>query len=216
MNGSSLNGRLYVITAPSGAGKTTLVKALVNAEARVRVAVSHTTRQKRAEEQEGLNYHFVDKATFEQMIASDQFLEWARVFGNLYGTSLQEVDKLLAGGNNMLLEIDWQGAQQVRQSFPDAVSIFILPPSVDALRQRLIARGQDDDASVQHRTDLALEELSHHDEFDYLIVNDDFDTALSQLQQILAGQGAAYSREQQTKTLAALIANLIPHPQEPR
>ena len=205
----SEQGRLYVVAAPSGAGKTSLVKALMKQEPQLGVAISHTTRPQRREEKDGLNYHFVDKARFRQMIEADEFLEWAEVFGNLYGTSKKEVNRLLTQGQHLILEIDWQGAQQIRRALPDARTIFILPPSYKALHERLLARAQDDAASVERRMASALEETSHYAEFDYLIVNDSFETALEQMNDIIKGRGEAFARQPQEKALAGLLDDLL-------
>ena len=201
-------GRLFVVAAPSGAGKTSLMKALIASEAGVEVAVSHTTRQRRAGEEDGVNYHFVDPAGFRQMVETGDFLEWAEVFGHLYGTSRAAVETALAAGKRLFLEIDWQGAQQIRQRLPEALTIFILPPSRQALRERLLARGQDGPAAVARRTAEALEELSHFDEFDYLIVNDNFEQALAQLRQLVGGEGEALATGKRLGELAPLIKSL--------
>ena len=204
-----MRGRLHVVAAPSGAGKTSLVKALIKQEPQLQVAISHTTRPQRSQETDGVNYHFVDEARFRQMIAADDFLEWAEVFGNLYGTSRQEVSRVLGQGKHLILEIDWQGAAQVRKTMPEARTLFILPPSYQALRERLLARAEDDAASMERRMASALEETRQYADFDYLIVNDDFATALAQMASIIKGQGEAYRRQIQEQTLANLLADLL-------
>jgi len=180
----SATGTLYIISAPSGAGKTSLVKALIDALPQVRVSVSHTTRGMRPGEVEGVNYHFVDHPAFLGMLERGEFLEHAEVFGNLYGTSQLWLEQTLAEGFDLILEIDWQGAQQVRRLLPQAQSIFILPPSQEALRQRLTNRGQDSDEIIERRMREAVSEMSHYVEYDYLIINDDFAHALEDLKSI--------------------------------
>jgi guanylate kinase len=178
-------GILYTISAPSGAGKTSLVRALLECEAGLALSVSHTTRPQRAGEREGIDYFFVDDETFDGMVAADAFLEHARVFDNRYGTSRQVVEETLANGHDVILEIDWQGAHQVRASVPGATSVFILPPSREALVERLHGRGQDSDEVIARRMEAAIDEMSHYNECDYLIVNDDFDEALGDLRAIV-------------------------------
>jgi len=175
------HGTLYIISAPSGAGKTSLVKALINDDSRVCVSVSHTTRSARPGEVDGWDYNFVDHATFLQMIDDNAFLEHAEVFTNHYGTSRRWVENTLAQGRDVILEIDWQGAQQVRQLMPDALSIFILPPSQQALQQRLQNRGQDSAEVIAQRMAQAVSEMSHYGEYDYLIINDQFERSLQEL-----------------------------------
>ncbi len=177
-------GTLFVISAPSGAGKTSLLAKCLEHNPQLSLSVSHTTRPPRKGEVNGVNYHFVDKTTFETMIADGRFLESATVFGNYYGTSQTEVQQKLDSGNDVILEIDWQGAQQVRKHFKHLVSIFILPPSLAVLKQRLSDRGQDEPAIIERRLAEAQEEISHSLEFDYLLVNDDFETALKELNAI--------------------------------
>ena len=185
MNG---NGILFIVSAPSGAGKTSLLKALVESTDRICVSVSHTTRAPRPGETDGQHYHFVDMATFERMVAAGEFVEHARVFDNQYGTSAAAVTSELVTGRDVVLEIDWQGARQVRERFPEAVSVFILPPSVDELRRRLSARGQDAEEVVERRMRDALSELSHFDEYEYLVVNDRFEAALEDLRAVMRTQ----------------------------
>ena len=174
-------GRLYIISAPSGAGKTSLVAALLELDSQVEVSVSHTTRASRPGEQHGVNYHFVSLTEFESVIADSGFLEHAKVFDNYYGTSKQWLEERLAVGQDVILEIDWQGAQQVREILPDALSVFILPPSKAALRSRLQGRGQDSSEVIERRMSDAESECSHYNEYDYLVINDQFDAALQNL-----------------------------------
>jgi len=174
-------GRLYIVSAPSGAGKTSLVSVLLEADSQVEVSISHTTRAARPGEQDGVNYHFVSVEDFEAIVASDDFLEHAKVFGNYYGTSRVWLEQRLSSGKDVILEIDWQGAQQVRTLMPEALSIFILPPSKVALRSRLEGRGQDSEEVIARRMSEAESESSHFDEYDYLIVNDQFELARQEL-----------------------------------
>lgn len=185
MNQAAEQGTLYVISAPSGAGKTSLVAAMLEQDAQLCVSVSHTTRPMRPGEQDGINYHFVSRDDFEAMIGRGDFLEHADVFGNYYGTSQVWVKQTLAGGKDVILEIDWQGAEQVRHLMPDCVSIFIVPPSPEALRKRLSGRGTDASEVVERRLNEAADECSHAVEFEYLVVNDDFDIALDDLLSIV-------------------------------
>ena len=190
-------GTLYILSAPSGAGKTSLVKALISQDPLTCVSVSHTTRAPRPGEIDGKDYHFTKHCEFEQMIADTDFLEHARVFTNHYGTSRRWVETALAAGNDVILEIDWQGAQQVRKLMPESVSIFILPPSLDALRQRLNNRGQDAVEIINQRMAEAVSEMSHYQEFDYLIINDQFDLSLTELQAIFIAKRQLIGRQQQ-------------------
>ncbi|CBL43745.1 Guanylate kinase (GMP kinase) [gamma proteobacterium HdN1] len=176
-----MSGTLFVLSAPSGAGKTSLVKSILEALPNLVTSVSHTTRPQRQGEQDGINYHFVDQERFTAMLDQNDFLEHAEVFGNFYGTSRSFVAETLAHGQDVILEIDWQGAQQIRHLFPESISIFILPPSRNALDARLHGRGQDSEATIQTRLAKARDEMSHYVEYDYLIINDDFDTALQEL-----------------------------------
>ena len=189
-------GTLYTVSAPSGAGKTSLVNALLPRCPDLLVSISHTTRPMRPGEEDGVNYHFVAQDQFLAMLERAEFLEHARVYGNLYGTSGVWVEAQLKQGRDVILEIDWQGAQQVKHLLPEAQAIFIVPPSRDALRQRLIARGQDDPAIIQARMDEAVEEMSHYVEGDYLVVNQDFDQALDALHSIVCSQRLRTSRQQ--------------------
>ena len=201
------SGTLYTVSAPSGAGKTSLVNALIQSNAALRVSVSHTTRAMRPGEENGVNYHFVDEQTFRAMLDRTEFLEHAQVFGNLYGTSQTWVARQLEEGLDVILEIDWQGAQQVKRLMPETRSIFILPPSRATLEQRLTARGQDDSDIIAARMAEAVEEMSHYIESDYLVINQDFDTALGQLQAIIGSQRLRTSRQQ--VELAQLLQDLL-------
>ncbi|CAI8804572.1 guanylate kinase [Methylococcus capsulatus] len=200
-------GLLYVISAPSGAGKTSLVSALCAGAPDLAVSVSHTTRPQRPGEMPGQDYWFVDKAEFEKMIANEAFLEYARVFDNYYGTAKTTVEEVLASGRDAVLEIDWQGARQVRRLMPACVSVFILPPSRQALEQRLRTRQQDSEAVIARRMEAAISEMSHYAEYDYLIVNDDFNLALNQLRAIVQTQRLTVQR--QAPRLGRLIADLL-------
>ena len=181
-------GTLFIVSAPSGAGKTSLLKALVESEDRVRVSVSHTTRDKRPSEVDGVDYHFVQSEQFLQMVGGGEFLEYAEVFGNYYGTSEGGIKSQLAQGLDVILEIAWQGARQIRERFSDAVSIFILPPTPEALRHRLSGRGQDSEEVIERRLSEARDEMSHYAEFDYIVVNDLFDEALGELRSVVTAQ----------------------------
>ena len=175
----------FIIAAPSGCGKTSLVKALMERSKNLSVSVSYTTRKPRKGEVNGENYHFVSKATFAQMITNNDFVEYAEVFGNMYGTARSSINEKLNANIDIVLEIDWQGARQVRKNMPDTVSIFILPPSKDALLERLKNRGQDDDEIISKRMENAEREMSHYEEFDYIIINEQFDSALIDLMNII-------------------------------
>jgi guanylate kinase len=201
-------GRLYVISAPSGAGKTSLVKALLKSEPRLRLSISHTTRTRRPTEVEGREYHFVSRPEFAQLVARGEFLEHARVFDNDYGTSRAFVESQLAQGHDVLLEIDWQGAQQVRRAMPDCVSIFVLPPARQALSVRLARRATDTPEVIRRRLEDASGDMSHYDEFDYAVVNDDFDKAVTELRRIIEGQGEDLrsTRPELKPLLAELLA----------
>lgn len=200
-------GTLYIISAPSGAGKTSLVKALLERLAGISVSVSHTTRAPRPGEQDGVDYHFIDKAEFEQLVAAGDFLEHARVFDNYYGTRRATVESRLEAGEDVILEIDWQGARQVFEAFPQAVKVFILPPSREALYQRLTGRGQDSEAVITRRMRDAVSEMRHFDEYHYLIFNDDFDTALAELEALLRAR--RLRREAQQQRYAAPLQELL-------
>ena len=200
-------GALYVVAAPSGAGKTSLVKAVTERDPRLTVSVSHTTRARRPREEDGVAYHFVDEARFEAMIGESAFLEHARVFGNYYGTSSAWVDEHLGAGRDVILEIDWQGAQQVRRLRPDPIGVFILPPSRATLEARLRGRGEDDDASIARRLAEAQVEMSHHVEFDYLIVNDDFAVATEDLLAVFRAERSRIDRTRRDRD--ALLLDLL-------
>lgn len=201
-------GTLYIISAPSGAGKTSLVKALLKATPDITVSVSHTTRKPRPGETDGVEYHFVDVDSFRSMVADGAFLEHAQVFDNFYGTSRSAALDLLKRGIDVILEIDWQGARQVRTMIPGAVSIFILPPSRQALEERLRGRGQDGEEVIARRMRDAISEMSHYAEFDYLVINDQFEQALLELQSIIAARRLRTSVQQanQRELLSSLLA----------
>lgn len=200
-------GTLYTVSAPSGAGKTSLVKALVESTADIQVSISHTTRSMRPGERDGVNYHFVTRDVFLGMLDTAEFLEHAQVFSNFYGTSKGWVETTLVKGVDVILEIDWQGAQQVRRLIPDAVSVFILPPSRETLHARLTGRGQDSAEVIEARMAEARSEISHYVESDFLIVNEDFDTALSEFKAVIQAQRLRLSR--QAERHAALLASLL-------
>ena len=206
-------GKLFIVAAPSGAGKTSLLKKALSGMEHIGVSVSHTTRPPRAGERDGEDYHFVKREVFAHMIERGDFLEHAKVFGHDYGTARDEVDNKLARGESMVLEIDCQGAQQVRRNHADTFSIFILPPSMAALRERLEKRDTDSPETIQHRLDIAQQEIHRHKEFDALVVNDDFDTACTQLKRLLAGLPAA-GRASAKHTLHTLLAAKT-HPDQP-
>ena len=201
------HGRLFVIAAPSGAGKTSLVKALLASEPGLRLSVSHTTRKRRPTEQDGREYHFVPVPQFERLAARGEFLEHARVFDNSYGTARGFVAEQLRQGHDVILEIDWQGAQQVRARMPQCVSIFILPPSRRALAERLARRATDSPEIIARRLRDAAADMSHYREFDYVIVNDDFAQAVSDLRRIVAGRGEDLTSAR--PELAALLGELL-------
>ena len=190
-----MNGLLFVVTAPSGAGKSSLIRAALEEEPAIGLSVSYTTRAPRAGEQNGREYHFVDGQTFEAMVQRGEFLECAEVHGNRYGTSQRVIDEMLARGEDLLLEIDWQGAAQVRRLYPASVAIFILPPSVEELGRRMRARGLDAEAVIARRLANAREELSHAPEFDYVIINDVFETARRELLGVLRAERVRTARQ---------------------
>jgi guanylate kinase len=202
-----MSGNLYVVAAPSGAGKTTLVRMLLAEENDVHLSISFTTRAPRPGEQDGREYHFVGVDTFRSMISRDEFLEWAEVHGNFYGTSKKWIGEQLAAGHDVLLEIDWQGAQQVRKLFPGAIGIFILPPSMDELSKRLTGRGTDSPDVIERRLAAAEAEMRHVGEFDYAIINDQLDQALQDLRAIV--RSSRLSPGKQCLRYPALFARLL-------
>jgi guanylate kinase len=197
-------GSLFTVVAPSGAGKTSLVTELLKKEPNLHLSISYTTRPPRAGEVNGREYHFVDRPTFEKMIAAGDFLEYANVYGNYYGTSRRWIEKELAGDHDVLLEIDWQGARQVRALFPHMVGIFILPPSLEELRKRLESRGKDSKEAIERRMASAREDISHVLEFEYIIVNEQFEAALLDLESVV--RATRVSRPQQEVRLEPLLA----------
>ena len=199
-------GTLFIISAPSGAGKTSLVADILMLVDNIQASISHTTRPRRPGEENGVNYHFVDVDTFSSMIAEHVFLEHANVFGNYYGTSKQWVKETLATGTDVILEIDWQGAEQARKQFSDSCSIFILPPSIEALEQRLKTRGQDNNDVIARRIAAAQEEMHHCVDADYVVVNDVFEEARDQLENIIYAQRCRLSAIRDTKLLQHLLA----------
>jgi guanylate kinase len=200
-------GRLYVVAAPSGAGKTSLVKALMEREPRIQFSVSYTTRRPRPNEIPGRDYHFVSEERFQEMVANHEFLEHAQVFDHCYGTGVRTVQEALSNGEQLLLEIDWQGARQVRSRIPEAISIFILPPSRAALEQRLKARSTDSAEVIQRRLRDAAEDLGHWREFDYVVINDQFEQAIEDLQAIVENRGGRLraARPEVVQLSAALV-----------
>jgi guanylate kinase len=200
-------GRLYVVSAPSGAGKTSLVKALMEREPHILLSVSYTTRKPRPNEISGRDYHFVSRERFADMIGRNEFLEHAQVFDNHYGTGMRTVEEALANGEQLLLEIDWQGARQVRARLPEARTIFILPPTRQALEQRLKARSTDSAAVIERRLQDASQDIAHWSEFDYVVINDRFEQALGDLQAIVADQGGRLGRNR--PEVAQLVAELL-------
>ena len=201
-------GTLYIISAPSGAGKSSLLRALLDTTGdELALSISHTTRAPRPGEINGQDYHFIDTATFRDMIAGDDFLEHAEVFDNFYGTSKGGVQAQLAAGQDVILEIDWQGARQVRKLMPECIGIFILPPSREALRERLQNRGQDDAMVIERRMRDAISEMSHYDEYDYLIINDDFQVAQDELAAIVLSRRLRLPV--QARRQAGLLAGLL-------
>jgi guanylate kinase len=199
-------GVFYIITAPSGTGKTSLVRALVENDPRLCVSVSHTTRACRPGEANGVDYHFVNTSSFMDMLSQAKFLESAEVYGNHYGTSQLWVDQKLAGGVDVILEIDWQGAQQIRKLYPQACSIFILPPSLEDLKQRLQERAQDNEKTIDSRMRQAVNEITHVAEADYMVVNDDFQTALDDIRCIIVSRRLTIGVQQQIQ--GDLLASL--------
>jgi len=200
-------GKLYIISAPSGAGKTSLIKKLVPITDKLMVSVSHTTRAQRSGEVDGVDYFFTPVEKFKTLIEQQAFLEYAQVFDNYYGTSQKSVEDSLKQGNDVILEIDWQGAEQIRYILPDAISIFILPPSTEVLRERLQGRGQDSKAVIDRRMQDAVTEMSHYAEYNYLVVNDDFSHALTELKSIILANRLTIEHQQQN--LGGLLIDLL-------
>ncbi len=200
-------GTLYIVSAPSGAGKTSLLKAVLAEADDIIVSVSHTTRAQRKGEEYGVDYHFIKMETFQRMINNGSFLEHAEVFGNYYGTSREWIEKKLAAGIDIILEIDWQGARQVREQMPESRSVFILPPSRQALEERLHGRGQDSDEVIAKRMSAAKQEMSHYSEYDYIVINDDFDTAKQELAAIFKAE--RQRTHHQMRRNAQLIDDLL-------
>ena len=199
--------QLFVLSAPSGAGKTSIVKQACVRMSKLAVSISHTTRPKRPADRDGVDYHFVDEAEFQRMIERGEFLEHARVFGNLYGTSQAEVEKTLAAGTDVLLEIDWQGADQVRRLMPQACSIFIVPPSREILQSRLRGRASDSSAVIERRLQEAVADMKHFSNYEYLIVNDDFELALEQLCAVVMAKRVEVLRQSDEQQV--LLSNLL-------
>lgn len=201
-------GQLYIVSAPSGAGKSSLLNALRARMPDVVISVSHTTRTPRPGEQDGVHYHFTDVEIFRQQVADGNFLEYAQVFDNYYGTSRLSVNAQLESGRDVILEIDWQGAQQVREKAENVISIFILPPGIEALSERLLGRGQDSDETIQRRMRDAKSEMSHYPEYDYVVINDVFATALEELLSIFRSERLRLARQvQQHKALLDGLVN---------
>ncbi|MWP62760.1 guanylate kinase [Gilliamella sp. Pas-s25] len=202
-------GTLFIISAPSGAGKSSLIQAYLAQQSlhQAKVSISHTTRNPRPGETHGKHYYFVDHKNFESLIEQQAFVEYANVFDHYYGTSKAEIEQSLSQGINVFLDIDWQGARQVRKKMPQAKSIFILPPSLKELENRLVKRGQDDSSVIAKRMQKAQDEISHYNEYDYVIINDDFDTSLNALSAIITA--ASLEQSKQTITYKQLLADLL-------
>jgi guanylate kinase len=200
-------GHLYIVAAPSGAGKTTLVRLLLERDPAIRVSISSTTRPPRPGEVDGRDYHFVDVQSFLEMVNKGEFLEWAEVHGNYYGTSKSWIEAEMSAGRDVLLEIDWQGAQQVRKAFPEAIGVFILPPSLAVLKERLSGRATDSAETIARRIAAARDEMRHVDEFDYVIINDDLQPALDNLISIVSSSRLQYVTQRQRHS--ALFATLL-------
>lgn len=207
MSNKNITGTLFIVSAPSGTGKTSLVNALVRDTNHLKLSISHTTRTARPKEIDGYNYHFITENKFKQMDLAGVFMESANVFGNLYGTSQDAVQKMLDDGHDVVLEIDWQGAEQIKQRFPMAISIFILPPSIQALRERLENRGQDSKDVIDTRMEKAIAELKHYHKADFIVVNDDFEEALKSLKAIIKSNRMTTAKQQIINM--RLIKNLI-------
>jgi guanylate kinase len=203
-------GRLWVMAAPSGAGKTSLARALLEREPRLKFSISYTTRKRRSSEVDGRDYFFVDVPTFQDMVRRDAFLEHAQVFDNWYGTGREHVEGLLAGGDSVLLEIDWQGARQVRERAPAARGIFILPPNVAELERRLRGRATDNEATIQRRLRDSVADMTHWPEFDHVVINDDFDAALAQLTSIIAGAPVQRTADPAVRAAAERVLSTAP------
>jgi guanylate kinase len=203
------SGNLFIVAAPSGGGKTSLVKRLINTLDNIEVSISHTTRAMRPGERDGMDYFFIDEVAFMKMIHDCAFLEHAHVFNHLYGTSIEQINKRLSDGVDVVLDIDWQGAEQIKSSFPNAVSIFIVPPSLEVLKQRLMDRRQDKDEVISDRMKKAQAELSHYSKFDYLIVNDNFEKAALELGAIVIANRLRIKRQvnKQSKLLSFLLSS---------
>lgn len=202
-----MTGHLYIVAAPSGAGKTTLVRMLLEKDSGIRVSISTTTRAPRITEQDGREYHFVDVQRFMDMTENGEFLEWAEVHGNYYGTSKRWIAAEMEAGRDVLLEIDWQGAQQVRKAFPQAIGVFILPPSLTVLKDRLSSRGTDSAETIARRIAAARDEMRHVDEFDYVIINDDLQKALENLTSVVSASRLLYTTQRLRHS--ALFATLL-------
>lgn len=202
-------GSLFIVAAPSGGGKTSLIKALTERMANIRVSISHTTRPARPGEQHGVDYFFVDKQTFARMVEQGEFIEYATVFDHCYGTSVLQIKDDLDAGIDIVLDIDWQGAKQIRSMFKEALSVFVVPPSLDVLKQRLRTRQQDNNQVIDARMQRAQAELSHYREFDYLIVNDVFDKAAAELEAIVTSHRLRTSRQaiRERKLLSFLLSS---------
>lgn len=203
-----MTGTLYVISAPSGAGKTSLIRALLKTTKGIVMSVSHTTRDQRENEIDGVDYHYVDNTRFEALIQEGVFLEYACVFKRYYGTSKKWVEARLRAGEDVILEIDWQGGQQIQKLMPEAVSVYILPPSLQALHDRLSHRQQDDQETVNYRMSEAKKEISHYPEYDYLLINDDFDSTLGRLKSIVMARRCqmAVQVQKQGQLISTLLA----------
>lgn len=206
--GQQAPGHIFIVAAPSGGGKTSLIKKLVTTLPDIVVSVSHTTRLPRPGEQEGIDYYFINDTDFLTLINEDAFVEYARVFNHFYGTSMQEINARLKAGIDVVLDIDWQGAEQIKQRYPQALGIFIVPPSLDALKERLLNRRQDNEQVINYRMQQAQDELRHFSDFDYLIVNDDFPKALQELETIVLAHRLKMTR--QAMKYEKLLSLLLP------
>ena len=209
MNSDDYPGNLFVVAAPSGAGKSSLVKALLELDSHLAVSISHTTRKPRGQEQPGREYHFIDEPDFRAKIAAGDFFEWAEVHGNLYGTSRAAIESRIAGGQDVVLEIDWQGAVQIKKLFPHAVLIFILPPSWEELRQRLMRRGEDGAEVIEQRMVNARQEVAQARHFDFVIINALFETALFDLKTVVHSQRLKYAAQRRNKSQVFAALDLI-------